>query len=249
MSDSIFKLSTYVYDLRNKKRALYPCFMLREGDAVFFRCLNEAEEYIRAERVGFDSLPRSGCPEPLGVYAYVVTELPLGVPVNTTMRGESLSERVYLPDGTLWMANDYCNFIPHTCHTPDQYNAWGQKGIFLGRNPEEIRFKPGDIVEVLGIPGNPYWGDGEVNLAMVVSAPQTKEALTKEYEEYIATHNGFDICAHNLCRTFGHERDTYEVVSLCCDSLDHSPTYATLAPRMPVPTKTLDRLKKAYNKL
>ena len=44
--------------------------------------------------------------------------------------------------------------------------------MFEGRKPEEIKFKPGDIVEVFGYPGNDYWSNDCVDLAIVVKCPR-----------------------------------------------------------------------------
>ena len=158
----------------------------------------------------------------------------------------NLSERVYSPDGTLWAKRDFCNFIPNHCHSPEEYNYWGRLGIFKGRNPEEIKFKPGDIVEVFGYPGNNYWSNEVVDLAIVVKCPPTVSEISRKLQEYRATHSGHELCDFSICCEFGHREDTYEVLSLACENIDHSPTIATLHPSLPVSTRMRNRLLKMY---
>ena len=67
-----------------------------------------------------------------------------------------------------------------------------------GRKTKEILFKPGDVVEVFGYPGNDYWSDDEVNLAIVVKTPPTMEEVTKILDKYMVTHTDYDLTDHSL---------------------------------------------------
>ncbi len=106
----------------------------------------------------------------------------------------------------------------------------GKRNLFWGRAPEEIKFKSGDIVEILGNPGNPYWSHDEVNLAIIVKTPPTIDEVARMRQEYTDTHSGFDLCDHALSTEFNYQMDTYEVLSLACDELDHAPTISVFKP-------------------
>ena len=106
--------------------------------------------------------------------------------------------------------------------------------------------KPGDIVEVFGYPGNDYWSNNCVDLAIVVKCPPTDRELSEKLEQYLATHSGFDVCDHALCYEFGSRQDEYEVLPLAYGEIDHSPTIATLRPSMPVSARMRNRLQKVY---
>ena len=244
---SLFMVTSYKYRFYSPKKIQYPSFRLRTANTAFLPTLKEAEEWVAHKgsfyrRINEDNKPSSY----YGTYAYVITEIPLRIDTNLDYYGTSLSERVYSPDGTLWGKRDYCNIIPDNCFSPEEYNYWGRLCMFEGRKPEEIIFKPGDIVEVFGYPGNFNWSNNEVNLAIVVKCPPTVSEVAEKLQQYLATHNGFDICDHALCCEFGYREDEYEVLSLACETIDHSPTIATLHPSMPVSTRMRNRLQNVY---
>lgn len=181
-------------------------------------------------------------------YAYVVLELPIGMEVNAFLLGQNLSVRVYLPDGTLWGVKAYADFFPRYGLNHDGYNYWGRRNQFWGRAPEDIKFKPGDIVEILGYPGNGYWSEDEVNLAIIVKTPPTKIEVTEMRKQYLATHSDFDICDHALSREFGSDLDTYAVVSFACEGLDHATTISVFKPTKPVSSRRKKALMDLYKK-
>ena len=119
--------------------------------------------------------------------------------------------------------------------------------MFWGRRQEEIRFKPGDIVEVMGYPGNHYWGNNCVNLAIIVKAPPTVDEVAAMRKQYLETHSGFDVCDHAMCYEFGHHLDTYEVLSFTCDQIDHAPTISVFNPTKEVSSRRRTVLQKMYD--
>lgn len=234
---SIYRVKVYVFDLLPKEPD-YPYFGLKNDCTVFYNTLEEAEQYVKHYIVSLNGLRE--------VYAFVVSELPLGEELTQNAFGSSsLSERVYLPDGTLWRTNEYSTFMPRNYST-EEYEFWSEKKIFLGRAEEEFAFKPGDIVEIFGFDGNPYWPDREVNLGIVVEVPKSKEVLTKTYNEYIATHKGFEVSPVQLCYMFNSFLDEYKVLSLACDNIDHSQVIATFPPRREVPADIRQKLEELY---
>ena len=97
------------------------------------------------------------------VYAFYIREVPVDVPAPGV---QCLSERVYGPDGQLIDFRDFSSV--------DE-----APGVFEGRTPERIRFKQGDIVEVLGM--------DEVELAYVANGPVSREEAARINSKAIIT--------------------------------------------------------------
>lgn len=249
---SFFRVTEYEYKYSSTKKVHYPCFKLRKGMTTYHLSLKEAEEQVTVEAKVVDYAMKNDSETlHLGTYAYVITELPLGLEVNNEVLGQSLSERVYGPDGILLGERTYCNFIPSKCCLPEDYNRWGRRCLFRGCRPEEIKFKPGDIVEVFGFSGNDYWSDDEVNLAIVVKCPPAEEEVSTQLQQHLSTHSGHEVCDHHLSLISGHRQDTYEVLSFACEGIDHSPTFATFSPTLKVSPRIKERLQRMleeYNK-
>ena len=243
---SIFRLTSYEYRYASPNKRRYPCIKLGIINSSFHLTLKEAEKKVADKGLLCRSVSEITKLSPvMRPYAYVITEIPLGVDVNLDLLGQSLSERIYNPDGTLWGKRDFCNFIPLHC-MGEEYNYWGRLGIFKGRNPDEIKFMPGDIVEVFGYSGNDYWSNEEVNLSIVTKRPPTTSEMKDTLQQYFATHSGHDICDHTLCYKFGHREDVYEVLSMVCEGIDHSPTIALRHPSQPVSTRMRNRFQRMY---
>ncbi|MBP5740763.1 MAG: hypothetical protein J6W59_03310 [Bacteroidales bacterium] len=122
----------------------YPRFSVYCPTPLFIASsLDLAEAYLRNYVSDFRNQ--------VDVYAFYLRELPVDVPAAGY---ECISERVYSPDGLLIDRRMFSSVreIP---------------GVFEGRDPEEIRFKPGDIVEVLD--------SDEVHLAFVAGVPTSRE--------------------------------------------------------------------------
>lgn len=248
-TESIFKMIHYMYKWYDIRKLRYPTFKVEWHEYAYFNTLDEIESYVQhlAQMYNKDCevFPVDG--KMVYHYAYVVLELPLGTEVNVSRLGHNLSVRIYLPDGTLWGVKPYADFFPRYGLDSDGFNYWGRKNQFWGRDPEEIRFKPGDIVEVMGYPGNGYWSEDEVNLAIIVNTPPTKEEVAEMKRQYLATHSGFDVCDHALCREFGSHLDTYEVLSQCSDSIDHASTISVFPITKPISTRRRKALQTLYD--
>ena len=121
----------------------YPHFKVQTMQLLLASSLEKAEEYMR------DYIQEPNLME--GAYAFFIREVPLDVPAEG---GDCLSECVYDIHGQL-LDRSNCSSVP------------SMPGVFEGRSPEQIRFKPGDIVEVLDC--------GEVHLAFVGSVPPSCE--------------------------------------------------------------------------
>lgn len=244
--ESIFKVMPY-YLARSWRKQHYPVLKTNVLETLYMRTLEEAEDYVFGRGRSYKEFMVEH-PEYSKLslrYSYVVVELPIGLEIHPTL-GQNLSTRIYLPDGTIWGENTYADFIPLNC-LGEEYNYWGRRNMFGGRKPEEIRFKPGDIVEVMGYPGNRYWGNDSVNLAIVVKTPPTVDEVAAMRRQYMSTHSGFDICDHAMCHEFGNHLDTYEVLSFACDQIDHAPTISVFNTTKQVSAKRRNALQKMYD--
>ena len=239
---SIYKVTRYNYKYHNIKKCHWPEFKLDSHLSIYFNNLTEAEEYI------MDYSPY----HPNDTYANVIVEIPVGIQVSEHLRADSFSERIYLPDGTLWGINDYANIMQREAPYPggesELGHYLGKKRMFFGRKPEEIRFKPGDIVEVFGYPGNDFWSDNVVSLAIVVKVPPTKEEMSRKLENYLSTHTDYDVSDHSLGYLFGNHLDTYEVIPYDFGDIDYSPTIATMNPSLPISARRKNLLIDQYEK-
>ena len=236
---SIFKVIHYMYSMHDIRKLRYPTFKVKWHEYAYFNTLDEIESYVLHQAQMWNKTTEVFPVDSKIVYhyAYVIIEIPIGVEVNAFHLGQNLSVRIYLPDGTLWGVKPYADFFPRYGLDSDGFNYWGKKNQFWGRDPEEIKFKPGDIVEILGYPGNGYWSEDEVNLAIIVKTPPTKEDVAEMKKQYLATHSGFDVCDHALCRVFDYSMDTYEVISFACEEIDHASTISVFKPTKPVSSR------------
>ena len=236
--DSIFKVIHYRYACHDTRKLHYPSFRVNGTEEVYFKTLEEVENYI-TDQASIYTL--------WDTYAYVAIEIPLSLEVNISVLDQYLSIRIYRADGTLWGENRYAHFFPKRGLNPDGYNYWGRRNIFMGREPGKIRFKPGDIVEILGYPGNMYWEHDRVELAIITKTPPTKAEVAERMKEYMDTHSGFDICDHSLSVIFDSHMDTYEVISFSYDGIDHAPTISVFPPSKPISAKRRTLLEKMFS--
>lgn len=243
--ESIFKVMPY-YFARSWRKLQYPEFKTKVLETLYMRTCEEVDAYMIKHSNYYVEFKEKVPEFKSSIYAYVVLEIPLGFETNVDVLGENLSTRIYLPDGSLWGENRYADFVPMSSHG-DEYNYWGRRNMFGGRKLEEIRFKPGDIVEVMGYPGNHYWGNDSVNLAIVVKTPPTVDEVAAMRKQYLSTHSGFDICDHAMCYEFGYHLDTYEVLSFACNQIDHAPTISVFKPTKPVSSRRKKTLMDLYN--
>lgn len=247
--ESIFKVICYEPKFRNKQRLRYPTFRVSGSNEIYFKTLEDVENYMQ-ERGEFYNSVRKMHPidgNYIDLYAYVVIEIPFREEINVDVLDQNLSLRIYLPDGTLWGKNDYGHFMSKYA-IGDEYNYWGHRNLFWGRRPEEIKFKPGDIVEILGCPGNFYWGNETVDLAIVVKTPPTIGEVEEMRKQYFATHSGFDLCDHALSFEFDDRLDTYEVIPYALDCIDHAPTICVFEPTKQVSSRRKKALMEMYKK-
>lgn len=227
--DTIFKLIPYTQS-GNPKKKRYPTCRLESQIAFYFRTKEDAEAAIKDQKIHL-----------LGdCYCWALREFPLGAGLHST---ESLSERIYLPDGQLWserLTNDiYPYSVPHIYDEREFDDYIYAHRFFAGRKPEEIRFKPGDLIEIFCYDGNDYWSDGYVELAIVIQTPPTVDEMAKRVDDYLKTSK--DLTgdrAYDLGKRFYHRNDIYAVVAAYepanpdVNPIDFCPTHCAMMPRM-----------------
>lgn len=249
--DSIYKIMLYRYKRRDRRKLRYPAFPVQGHEEIYFRTLEEVESYIRnrASWRNCDGTPDYQDDSFIDIYAYVVIEIPLALEVNIAALDQNLSIRIYRADGTLWGENRYANFFPRRGQNSDGHNYWGRRNLFFGRNPEEIRFKPGDIVEILGHVGNSYFTPDSVELAIIVKTPPTREEVAKFQQQYVAIHGESDVCDYNLGLMCNQHMDTYEVIPYSDGAIDHAPTISVFPLSKPISARRRATLEEMYHRL
>lgn len=214
-----FLLTWYLMGFLGKRNP-YPKFGALPFTVALLDSVEEAESILRKRGFYHDFFQAE-------TYCHVITELPMGIQFSV---GESLSERVYLPDGQLWGIRDHDIVIADAIspkYSESDYNRLiSTRGRFGGRSPEEIRFKKGDIIEMF----TPITGrGGSVELAVVVDTPPTKEDI----KERMALYKNKRPPRHLRDRgfigaRFGSYDDDYHVISDC--TLKDSYLYPTFCP-------------------
>lgn len=236
---TIFKLTRYATKSGRSRR--YPTFRV-EADArsAYFSTREEAEETLR-------HLTCYDC----DAYCWVLSEIPMKI---NHLYYESFSEWIYLPDGQLWNNRSYADMLPGD--NPPQYgeiefdNYLYGRNYFAGRRPEEIRFQPGDIIEVFCYDGNRHWSAGHGELAIVLETPPTVEVISGLSERYLESRRaltvdrGFCLGSH-----FRARYDAYTIVpayqspSIEDNPIDYCPTHCAMQPAEKVSARMRNKLE------
>ena len=196
---TIYRLARYTI---RDKRFKYPTVAYFAGPYTFFQTKEEALVVIQDQRgAGND-------------YCFVLSEIPLGVPMRD---GESFSEQIFMPDGTLWSERKYAQAQPWEIpaeHCEIEYDNYIYgKCAFYGRRPDEIRFHRGDIIEIFCYEGCKFWSSGHIELAIVLSEPPTIDEMKVRIDQYLQQEKhltgnlGFDIGIQ-----FNAHDDAYTVI-------------------------------------
>ncbi len=183
----IYELEEAEFD--NEETDLYPLFELGSPSRYFFSSLDDAERYMREKLL-----------KP-SVYRFVITQRPVG--------------RLSNDHGAQWLYDHNGIMIDRTI------TSWKPDGnpesIFFGRPAGQIRFKRGDIVEVV-------WRD-KVNLAIVASTPYPLEWYWENYQRHRKEYY-FDA---------SDEANYYLLAGPGYMHHDHANTISLMKPRRPIP--------------
>lgn len=219
---TIFHITTVDIDTEQSN---YPAFSVNKyGSHAYAESLESAELLVHQFAEGIENL-----------YCIYVTEYPMCE--RLCFGGNYVSQRVYGPDGTLIEQHLFCDFFT------DERDKFRH---YRGRLPEQIRFKEGDIVEVLQ-------GD-EVTLQVIVGVPPTVEwcyryalrGLDTKYNpgktdaerEQWAFEDGYmlDITDDSYTVIDGPDYDYHS----------HPDALCIFAPRFPIPANVEQALKGYY---
>jgi hypothetical protein len=152
----------------------------------YYSSLWQAEEVIYTETEEHWNVffaPDEYC----GHFCYMITEFQLD---ETEYYNQPETRRSYLTNGNL---NDICLTCERgNCVYDYHWDKIFQKkhsiGDFLGRTPEQIRFKKGDLVEVMD--------DNRVFLGIIISPPLSREVMQEgeKKREDTSFHNYSEDC-------------------------------------------------------
>ncbi len=134
IEETIFEVVEYdVSPLPERKRSHYPGFDVTNSRVGFARSLQEAEVLIG------DALAKAEAKQ-TEVYCFYIKEYPMGENLSLIGADFGVSCHLYDSNGQP-LDKTYCSYLNRDYHT--------KYGHFRGRPQESIRFKSGDIVEVL----------------------------------------------------------------------------------------------------
>lgn len=245
---TIFQVTPYTIPI-DKRYCKYPTYHCQREVHRYYLTKEEA---LAAVRVCDDASMGHN------IYCIVVSEIPLGTPM---FEGESFSEQLYLADGTLWGERTYAQITVRD--VPEQYgeieydNYLYGRWAFYGRKPEEIRFQKGDIIEIFCHPGNSYWGDHYIELAIVVDTPPTVEEMTERIRQLLTSEKFRpEEKEFIIGTTFTYWDDTYKVIpaylSLNDDVgnlIDKCPTHCAFAPHQKVSARMRNKLLRQLERM
>ncbi|MCM1005575.1 MAG: hypothetical protein NC402_04685 [Prevotella sp.] len=191
---------------------------------TYFSSFEEAERSI-AEKVEF----LKKYPNAASVQMILVERIALDRPGFP----QPMEWRMYDKDGRLLDRSVY-TATDHSTEPPYAY-------YYLGRKPEEIRFKPGDIVEVMGREDEN--SPTRVTLARVLSSPLTIEQVWEKKKELLDCEDDddFDSNRDSLRRFYNPTlHDSYEIITQ--DKEIFVDSCMVFAPGQKIPSKALREL-------
>lgn len=171
---AIFQLEVIETDeLEEGQHSRYPKYKVSTYSVAYATTLEEAERlmwqdrHYRQKQKEIDDWMHD-------VFCYYISEKPLGM---MYFKGEYLSQRMYDAKGS-FIDKSCCStgfgiYNPNICGM-SEYNR-NVDETFCGRSERQIRFRKGDIVEVLR--------GHEVRLAIVVGTPPTTEWIWEKRKE------------------------------------------------------------------
>lgn len=232
------------------KRNPYPEFKTFPVSAALLDSVEEAESILLKEDI-IEGVFAEDLYEK--TYSHVISELPVGLKFQIK---DNLSERVYLPDGQLWSIRNHNIIWCADAISPKYLESDFEKllttmGRFEGRDPEEIRFKKGDIIEMF----TPMMGyGGRVELAIVVDTPPTKEDIKERMVLYQNKRPPRHLRDRGFIGArFGSHDDAYFVISDCKwkDSYLYPtpcPTQYAMKPRFDISSEIQTQMQDMFEK-
>ena len=202
----IFIVSVVLYqDYRRR----YPTFEACECVCGYSNSLKGAEKLMHDEISRDDTEP---------VYCFYIREKSIEMDIRCVPGNGRLSERVYDAKGRL---------------LDKRMISWNE--AYDGRDPEDIRFACGDIVEAYDSKNQ------SVTLGFIMEIPPTKEEISKQNADY-SSMKELPIGEHY------HDASDDCYMFMTDDSGNHVHLDAlyVFEPHFPIPKPTLERLKRQY---
>lgn len=223
MDSNIFKLEVIVYTDADGEESVATEFGVICREIIYLPSLKDAEDLMR--NPDFATVA-----DPFRIYRFLLKELPMR---QVLYRGEYLSARMY---------DVYGHLIEETVCS-DFHGDWHQPaGRYMGRNPERIRFKPGDIVEY-------YDGCEKVSFGVVVSTPIDMERCRQIMMNVMENPRFSNISDPSKAYFLDATDDCYTVITSpdYIASHEHVPSIYVSAPSRPVPEEVREQLIHAFN--
>ncbi len=190
--ESIFRLDIIRYYHLGRKR-VYPKRTFVQG-CVNFLTLAAAEVNIPRLAMKYDD-----------ICCFIIRELPMD---REFMPEDSLSKRVYLSNGTY--------------HNGRELSSIDAEEQFLGRRPDEIFFRRGDLVSVFNDVLE------RIELATIISTPPTKDEVATRLQLHPDLHLDYSDDAYTII--FGkHDLNKLSEVELTRGH-SHYPTHLVFKP-------------------
>lgn len=226
---SVYRLSEYYQHsdtadgyLHDDETEEYYALLLKSY--TYFSSFEEAERSI-AEKVEF----LKKFPNAASIQMILVERIALDRPgFPTPMEWRMYDKEGRLLDRSVYTATDHSDELPYAHY-------------YLGRKPEEIRFKPGDIVEVMEREDENSLT--RVTLARVLSSPLTIEQVWEKKKELLNCDDDDDFNSNRDClRKFYNPalHDCYEVITQ--DKEIFVDSCMVFAPGRNIPSKALREL-------
>ncbi len=237
--ETIFVLSrTVVDELPERCRQHYPEYTVTPDHKVgYFHTLEEAEGAMRryADEVRTNLSKKDSLEEE--TFCYEIKERPVG---KMLYDWATVSHRIYDAEGRL-QEQTLC---ASGCFTEEDYIY----GIFRGRTEQQMRFKPGDIVEVVR--------RGKVSLGFVVEQPLSVEDCWRMRQRHLETQQKWlaetgEAYDGGMPEYFGSDdsEDCY-IVLTTSQYISHSHVSVTdvFVPHFPVPNYLRKKLETSWQK-
>lgn len=112
--------------------------------------------------------------------------------------------------------------------------------VFFGRKPNEIRFKPGDIVEYMDV-------DNQLHLTVLNDTPPTIEMMWQHYEDSVNKQEPNSVGKFNEPYFVGAMKDMYYFIQSNGFDPD-APVYCFFKPTLSVPEKAKKELTARYKR-
>ncbi len=209
--ETLFKLTIITIDRWQRRR--YPKYGVCEYSHSFYHTREEAEQFMRQNTTGKDEFGSR-------IFCYYLHEYPYATILN--VHKDYLSCRVY---------DEYGRMIEQSLCADIGFD--NKCRMFFGRPAEKVRFKEGDIVEILDI----Y--NSKVSLGVVIYLPMSPEKIWRIYTKLDMDSGFYALDASDDTYTFIYG-SSYE------HDYDHIAPIYFFTPHFKIPDKIRQRFENYY---